>query len=158
MIATKTKFLAIVMLTLFPLVFSTAVVNASKMREFHLEGPQLNVVGEMWGKNVDGIAVVMKYAVEGVVETREHVVVGTLHLDVFTILWASGPSPVSARFVISLYSGKTIVGTIAGTQTVTSAGVDVRGRFVGHGDMHVMGIVDDIGGQPGTLILDGYSW
>ena len=117
-----------------------------------------SMVGEPWVNVADGVAMILKYTVEGVVETREHVEVGTVHMDVVTIIGARAPGTFSVRFVIHFSSGKTVEGTMTGTQIITNVGVDVEGRFVGHGDMHIMGSVNDIDGQPGTLILDGYSW
>jgi hypothetical protein len=157
MIATKGKVLAA--LAFLFLASSITMANASQARtEFYLEAPNCSMVGEPWVNVADGVAMIMKYTVEGVVETCEHVEVGTIHMDVVTIIGARVPGTFSARFVIDFGSGKTVEGTITGTQIITNVGVDVEGRFVGHGDMHVMGSVNDIDGQPGTLILDGYSW
>jgi hypothetical protein len=156
MVATNGKVLAA--LAFLFLASSITIANASQARtEFYLEA-HCSMVGEPWVNVADGVAMILKYTVEGVVETREHVEVGTIHMDVVTIIGARAPGTFSARFVIHFSSGKTVEGTMTGTQIITNVGVDVEGRFVGHGDMHIMGSVNDIDGQPGTLILDGYSW
>jgi len=156
-IATKGKVLAV--LAFLFLASSVTIANASQTRTgFYLEARNLSMVGESWVNVADGVAMILKYTVEGVVETGEHVKVGTIHMDIVTIIGARAPGTFSAGFVINFYSGKTVEGTMTGTQIVTDVGVDVEGIFVGHGDMHVMGSGNDIDGQPGTMILDGYSW
>ena len=160
MIRIVAKVKVLVILAFMFLASSITIVNASQTRTvFHLEAPNCSMVGEPWVNVADGVAMIMKYTVEGIVKTGEHVEVGTIHMDVVTVIGERVRGTFSARFVINFYSGKTVEGTITGTQTIIpDVRVDVEGRFVGHGDMHVMGIVNDIDEQAGTLIFDGYSW
>ena len=84
---------------------------------------------------------------------------GTITYDRFVHIrnFVTSTSTITAQFVINFYSGAIIEGTI--TMEVTYGGVIVsEGKFVGHGDMHVIGDIYNVPGSTSAIVLDGYSW
>ena len=156
--ATKMKVSGILVLACLTLASLIAIANASKTRtEFYLEA-HVDIVGQMQVHIADDTTYILRYTVEGFVETREHVDVGTISMDVVTIQRVRTPATVSAQFLINLDSGETIKGIATGTETFFPDGsIDLDGKFVGHGDMHVMGEVHELPG-PGAFYFDGNSW
>jgi hypothetical protein len=150
---------ALLALAFLLLPYSMMVASASRTETpFWLEA-HVWPVGEMRLHLADGAVGIWKYAVEGFVETSEPVEVGTINMDIIVIGRARKAATVSGQFVIDFYSGETVEGTITGTEMVypSSGIVELDCKFVGHGDIHVMGEVHALP-DPGVIYFEGYSW
>jgi len=151
-----------VLATLF-LASPMTMVNASKTtNDFYLKvyATAFNVE---WEHFADDRRVIWHLVEEGVVKDGLGSEVGTITLDVMeTFDMETGKGTVSAKYEIDFYSDEIITGTMTGKLQLyigTTNPPDLDGKFVGHGDMQVIGdIYLLVEGMAVVLVLDGYSW
>ena len=152
-----------VLATLF-LASPMATVNASKTtNDFYLK-MHATAFNVEWEHFADHRRVIWHLVEEGVVKDGLGSEVGTIALDVMeTFDNETGKGTVSAKYEINFYAhGEMIEGTMTGKLQFyigTTKPPELDGKFVGYGDMHVMGdayiIVE---GMIPVVVLDGYSW
>jgi len=161
--ALKGTVLNILALALLLLASSITIANASQTRTpFYLRAIATAINVE-WSHQADYSLVIMRVTEEGILNNTQGLTVGTWTIDVIeTMSIKSGKGTASAQFVMNFYSGATIEGTMTAKIQYyigTTLPPDVDGKFVGHGDMHVIGdlhlIVEGINA---ILVFDGYSW
>lgn len=163
MIAKKGVVLVLLVLATMFLAFPLTLVNASRTRnDFYLKVYATAAYYE-WEHFADNRLVIWHVVEEGVVKDSLGQAVGTIALHaVETIDVETGKGTVSVKYEINFYSGAMIEGTMTGKIQIyigTYDPPDLDGKFVGHGDMHVMGDIYLImEGQTPVLILEGYSW
>jgi hypothetical protein len=101
----------------------------------------------------------MKLTEGGIIKDAQDEQVGTFALDIIEVVSIkTGRGTASGHFVINFDTGATIEGTLTAKIQMyigTPTPPDVDGKFVGHGDMHVMG---DLYLMAEFLVFDGYSW
>lgn len=158
----------LVFATLF-LASPMAMVNASKTtNDFYLKAytPIVNIEWSRfvaWQHSVEEYKRVLFHITEvGIVKDDLNVEVGTITLnivaEVLDIEALTGT--LTAKYEINFYSGGIIMGTL--TAKVLNAilpDMEIDGKFVGHGEMNVMGDIYFI--WEGTTpfgVFDGYSW
>lgn len=108
----------------------------------------------------DETQIITHYIEECILKDNTDATVGTISIDALHIInMKTGKATVAGQFIINFYSGETIEGTFTSKVAYfTPQPPDVDGKFVGHGDMHVKGVIYDIPESPTDFILDGYSW
>lgn len=102
----------------------------------------------------------MKLTEGGIIKDTQDQQVGTFALDIIEVVSIrTGRGTASGHFVIDFDTGETVEGTLTAKIQMyidnPNQPPDVDGKFVGHGDMHVMG---DLYLMAEFLIFDGYSW
>lgn len=153
-------------LSIIALVFlasSITIASASTTKTpFYLKALATTMNVE-WSHQADDSLGIMKLTEEGEVRYAEGDVVGTFAFDLIeTISMKTGRGTASGHFTINFNSGATIEGTVTAKiqmyiDTPTPPIVD--GKFVGHGDMHVMGdLYLNTEDTTSFVIFDGYSW
>jgi len=152
--------ISLVLATMF-LTLPLTSVNASKTRnDFYLK-MYVTAFNLEWQHLADKRRVILHLTEEGIVKDSQNQEMGTIALDVVEIIdLKTDKATVSAKYEIDFYSGAIIEGTMNGKlQNATRGTPNLDGKFVGHGDMHVMGDIYLImEGMIPVLILDGYSW
>jgi hypothetical protein len=112
-----------------------------------------------WSHQADNSQVIMKLTEGGIIKDAQDEQVGTFALDIIEVVSIkTGRGTASGHFVINFDTGATIEGTLTAKIQMyigTPTPPDVDGKFVGHGDMHVMG---DLYLMAEFLVFDGYSW
>jgi hypothetical protein len=112
-----------------------------------------------WSHQADNSQVIMKLTEGGIIKDTQDEQVGTFALDIIEVVSIkTGRGTASGHFVINFDTGATIEGTLTAKIQMyigTPTPPDVDGKFVGHGDMHVMG---DLYLMAEFLVFDGYSW
>jgi len=99
---------------------------------------------------------------EGILENVDNVEVGTITVDIVAEILdiEALTGTVTGKYEINFYSGEIIMGTITGKLLKALASdMEWDGKFVGHGDMNVIGelyIIEEDNFP--VLVLDGYSW
>jgi len=163
MLAKKGMFLILLVFATLFLAFPLTLVNASKTtNDFYLKVYATAAYFE-WEHFADNRRVIWHLVEEGIVKDGLNLEVGTIVLDVVeTIDIKTGKGTVSAKYEINFYTGAMIEGTMTGKIQMyigTYDPPDLDGKFVGHGDMQVMGdIYLVVEGIAVVLVLDGYSW
>lgn len=163
MLAKKGIVLILLVLATMFLALPLTSVNASKTtNDFYLKMYMTTGYYE-WEHFADNRRVIWHLVEEGVVKDSLGQEVGTIALDVVeTIDVKTGKGTVSAKYEINFYNGAMIEGTMTGKIQLyigTTNPPDLNGKFVGHGDLHVMGdIYLLMEGINAVLVLDGYSW
>ena len=166
MMIVKGKVLSVIAFLL--LASSLAVVNASRTRTpFYFKAVVLTMTME-WEHPADNSHLIMKIVEGGNVESEDGQTVGTWAMDIVEVLSGkTGRGTASGHLGIDFNSGVSVEGTITAKIQMyigTSLPPDVDGKFVGHGDMHVMSDLYLIMEERGAgnfvpvLVLDGYSW
>lgn len=159
MMIVKGKIPAIIAL-LF-LASSLAVASASKTQTPFYVKTFPTASNMEWMHQADDSRAIMKVTEEGEIRDAEDNVIGTFAFDIIEgISLKTGRGTASGHFTIDFDSGATVEGTLtAKIQMYLNNPYqppDVDGKFVGHGDMHVMG--DLYLDSASLLIFDGYSW
>ena len=163
MITAKGKVLSMLALSLLLLASSIAIANASQTRTpFYLKAIGTFASFE-WSHQADDSLVIMRIIEGGILNNTEGQTVGTWTIDVIeSISIKSGKGTASGHFVMNFYSDATIEGTLTAKIQMdigTTNPPDVDGKFVGHGDMHVIGgLYLVVEGANAILVFDGYSW
>jgi len=161
MTTVKGKVLSVLTLLLFA--FSIAIVNASQTRTpfyFKAIGTFASIE---WSHQADNSLIIMRVIEGGILNNTEGETVGTWTIDVVeSISIKSGKGTAAGHFVMDFYSDTTIEGTLTAKIQMdigTPNPPDVDGKFVGHGDMHVIGALYlVVEGANMFLVFDGYSW
>ena len=155
----KGKVLSIIALVF--LASSITITSASTTKTpFYLKALATTMSVE-WSHQADNSRGIMKLTEGGIVRNAQDQEMGTFALDLIeTLSMKTGAGTASGHFAINLNSGATIEGTItAKIQMYSNLPPDVDGKFVGHGDMHVMGdLYLMIEGTNAFIVFDGYSW
>ena len=159
MIIMKGKVLSIVALVLFA--SSLTIVSASKTTTpFYLKalGTAYNTE---WSHQADNSLGIMKVTEGGPVRNAQGQDVGTFAFDLVEVIsLKTGRGIAAGHFTIDFDSGVSIEGTVTAKIQMYFAPPgqlpDVDGKFVGHGDMHVMG--DLYLDTNAFVVFDGYSW
>ena len=165
-LARKGVFLALFVLASLILVSPMVMVNASKTtNDFYLKmyPTTVNVDWQHWADNK---LVIFHLTEGGIVNNYQNVTVGTITIDVVTEVLnpEAQIGTVVGKYEINFDSGEIIKGTITGkVQNPSLPDVQLDAKFVGHGDMNVMGeasiINEGTHGKPIMVsIFDGYSW
>ena len=149
-----------VLATLF-LASPMTMVNASRTtNDFYLK-VYMTAVSVEWEHFADDRQAIGHVVEEGVVKDGLDSEVGTITLDVVEIIdIKTNNATVTAKYEINFNSDEIIKGTMTGKiQNFAATPPDLDCKFVGHGDMHVMGNIYVImEGMIPVLVLDGYSW
>jgi len=159
MMVVKGKILTIIAL-LF-LASSLAVANASRTETpFYVKALALTSNME-WMHQADNSQVIMKVTEGGIIKGKQDQQVGTFAFDIIEVVSIkTGRGTASGHFTLNYDTGETIEGTFTAKIQMYIDNPyqppDVDGKFVGHGDMHVMG--DLYLDSASLLIFDGYSW
>jgi hypothetical protein len=157
----KGKVLSIIALVF--LASSITIASASTTKTpFYLKALATTMNVE-WSHQADDSLGIMKLTEGGIVRDAQDQEVGTFAFDLIeTISMKTGRGTASGHFAINFNSGATIEGTITAKIQMyigTYLPPDVDGKFVGHGDMHVMGdLYLMIEGANAFIVFDGYSW
>jgi len=167
---TKGKVLIVTMFLVF--FVSIPVVNASpagnKIAKFYVEAytdPDETIIH--WQITTDE-HVIYRLTQNGFVNDESGNETGTITIDGL-LTQLKGPEPptngtILVRFIIRFYSGVTIEGALYADITRYPGippqpdQIIIDGRFVGHGDMHVAGIVKNNPHYISGFALEGYSW
>jgi hypothetical protein len=159
MMIVKGKILIII--TLLFLASSLTVASASRTKTPFYVKALPTAFNMEWMHQADDSRGIMKITEEGEVRNAEGDAVGTFTFDLIeTISMKTGRGTASGHFTINFYSEVTIEGTLTAKIQMDIDNPmqppDVDGKFVGHGDMHVMG--DLYLDSASLLIFNGYSW
>lgn len=159
MMIAKGKILTIIAL-LF-LASSLTVTNASRTKTPFYVKALPTAFNMEWSHQADNSQVIMKLTEGGIIKDAQDEQVGTFALDIIEVVSIrTGRGTASGHFVIDFDTGETVEGTLTAKIQMymdnPNQPPDVDGKFVGHGDMHVMG--DLYLDSASLLIFDGYSW
>jgi len=163
MTTTKGKILSILALSFLLLASSITIANAPQTRTpFYFKAIPTTMSVE-WSHQADNSLVIMRVIEGGILNNTQGQTVGTWTIDVIeSISIKSGKGTASGHFVMNFYSDATIEGTVTAKIQMyigTTNPPDVDGKFVGHGDMHVIGALYLlVEGANIFLVFDGYSW
>jgi hypothetical protein len=150
----KVKLISMLLLLLLLPTITIANATPKGTAPFYYIGTNI-VVDAAWQHTADDNQYIMKYTETADLTTDGYVHAGTIMFDVVLIAkMDTGKATAFGKFVINLDSGEKIEGTMSGKINIYANQPDIK--FVGHGDIHVQGILS--GSQLGGFILDGYSW
>ena len=158
-IATKGKVLAV--LAFLFLASSITIANASQTRTpFYLVACDFAPIEELRYHWADDAVVVIMGVLEGNVEDEIGHTVGIITLDKFVLIrnFITQTSTMTAQFVINFDTGAIIEGTMTLKVKYIPPPIVSEGKFVGHGDMNVIGDIHNVPDDPSATVLEGYSW
>ena len=160
-LAKKRVVLVLLVLATLSLASPMAMVDASKTTDDFYLKVYFTTLDIEWQHNADNKVVIMHLTQGGIVKDGLNVELGKITLNIIEVLnIESLTGTVTAKYEIKYYSGEIIKGTMTGKlQNAILQEVELDGKFVGHGDMHVKGeiyLIMEGGAQ--ILVLDGYSW
>jgi hypothetical protein len=156
----KGKVLSVIVLLLLASSL-TLVASASPTKTpFYVKTLTTSITGE--SHQADDSRLLYKATEEGIIEDAGGLTLGTFVFEVTEgVDMKTGIGTASGHFVFSFETGETIEGTMIAKLHMYAPPTppDVNGKFVGHGDKHVMGdLYLVIEGTNAFTVFDGCSW